>query len=122
MYIVSVFNPDGEQVISGSSDNTLKLWSVESGAEVRTFKGHSGPVYSVSFSPDGGQVLSASSDMTLKWWDTQTGQCLETIPLPWIPSEIKWFPKEAGKPGWFATANWNGTVSFFDSKRFRKKQ
>ncbi len=59
-------------------------------------------------------MLSVSFGMTLKWWDARTGQCLETIPLLWIPYEIKWFPKAADKPGCFATANWNGTVSLFD--------
>ncbi len=111
-------------MLSGSDDNTLKLSSVETGAEnfVRTFKGHSDSVYSVCFSRDGGQVLSCSYDMTLKYWDAQTGECLATIPLPWIPFEIKWFPKEANKPGCFATANWNGTVSLFDLSRFLKNK
>ena len=28
--------PDGRHIVSGSSDNTLKVWEVETGLEVRT--------------------------------------------------------------------------------------
>ena len=46
------FSPDGASIVSGSDDNTVKVWSVESGESV-TFEGHSEGVTSVSFSPDG---------------------------------------------------------------------
>jgi hypothetical protein len=47
----------------------------------------------------------------LKLWDAATGRCIKTIPLLWIPLDIKDMP---GKPGIFATANANGTVTLFD--------
>src|SRR6266511_5927444 len=52
------FSPDGRTVLSGSYDNTLKLWDVATGTEIRTFAGHSSSVHSVAFSPDGRTVLS----------------------------------------------------------------
>jgi WD40 repeat protein len=47
------FSPDGKYFATGSSDNTVKLWSVESQKEVITLQGHSWYVLSVAFSPDG---------------------------------------------------------------------
>ena len=44
------FSPDGRYILSGSSDNLIKLWDVETGKEVRTFKGHILWANSVSFS------------------------------------------------------------------------
>jgi WD40 repeat protein len=35
------FSPDGKYLASGSQDNTVKLWSVDSQKEVTTLQGHS---------------------------------------------------------------------------------
>ena len=64
------FSPDGRYALSGSIDDTLKLWDVALGAEIRTFTGHTSYVYSVAFSPDGRYAFSGSWDRTLKMWDT----------------------------------------------------
>jgi WD40 repeat protein/formylglycine-generating enzyme required for sulfatase activity len=73
------FNPDGRYVLSGSSDNTVKLLDTATGREIRTFAGHSEPINSVVFSPDGGQVLSGSRDDTAKLWDVATGREIRTF-------------------------------------------
>ena len=40
-YIFSVaFSPDGKTIASGSTDKTVKLWDVDTGAELKTFVGH----------------------------------------------------------------------------------
>jgi WD40 repeat protein len=74
-----VFSPDGRQILSGSSDGTVKLWDTATGHEIRTFSGHSDVVYSVAFNPDGRQILSGSSDGTVKLWDTATGRIIRTF-------------------------------------------
>ena len=73
------FSPDGKRLLSGGSDNTLKLWDAETGRDLRTLTGHSGWVKSVTFSPDGKRVLSGSSDKSLKLWDAETGAELRTF-------------------------------------------
>ncbi|RMF80262.1 MAG: hypothetical protein D6737_08520, partial [Chloroflexi bacterium] len=62
-----------------SRDNTLILWDVASGAEIRRFEGHSAAVVSVAFAPDGNTALSASGDNTLILWDVATGERLRTF-------------------------------------------
>ncbi len=73
------FSPDGSRIVSGSSDNSIKLWDAATGAELRTLTGHSDSVLSVSFSPDGSRIVSGSSDKTIKLWDAATGAELRTL-------------------------------------------
>ena len=70
---------NGRYALSGSWDNTLKLWDVNTGSEIRTFTGHSDRVLSVAFSPDGRYALSGSWDNTLKLWDVHTGRAIRTF-------------------------------------------
>ena len=74
-----VFSPDGCCALSGSSDNTLRVWEVSTGRCLRTFEGHTDWVLSVVFSPDGRCALSASGDKTVRLWELSTGRCLRTF-------------------------------------------
>ncbi len=73
------FSPDGRWLISGSIDETLRLWDVETGAEIRRFDGHTGGVTSLDFSADGRYIASGASDGTIKVWDVETGDLLRQI-------------------------------------------
>ena len=55
-------------MLTGSCDATAKLWDTAEGNCVRTFKGHTDRVCSVTFSPDGTHVLTGSLDGTAKLW------------------------------------------------------
>jgi len=61
------------------SDNTMRLWDLESGEHIRTFAGHSNTVTSVCFSPDGEQVISGSADATIRIWDKESGEMLREL-------------------------------------------
>jgi WD40 repeat protein len=61
--------PDGEHVISGSQDGTLKVWDLHSQEETFTLGGHRGSVNAVVVTPDGEYIISGSQDGTLKVWD-----------------------------------------------------
>ncbi len=73
------FHPQGKSFISGSRDNTIKLWDMDTGECLSTFRGHSSVVYSVAFNPDGKSFISGSGDETIKLWDMDTGECLATF-------------------------------------------
>ena len=57
----------------------MKLWNVESGELVHTFKGHSRWVYSVVFSLDDQFIASGGEDTTIKLWGVNTGSLIKTF-------------------------------------------
>ena len=65
------FSPDGEKVITGSSDNTARLWDARTGAALGESMRHKHIVEAVAFSPDGQKVITGSSDNTARLWDIQ---------------------------------------------------
>ena len=73
------FSPDGTMIASGSKDDTVKLWDMESGKCINTFEGHKSGVTSVAFSPDGTMIASGSKDDTVKLWDMESGKCINTF-------------------------------------------
>jgi F-box/WD-40 domain protein MET30 len=66
-----------EVIISGSLDNTLKVWSMDTGECLRTLFGHVEGVWSVAF--DKRRFVSGSSDSTIRIWDADSGQALHTL-------------------------------------------
>jgi eukaryotic-like serine/threonine-protein kinase len=73
------FSPVGQRIVTGSRDNSAKVWDSASGRELLTLKGHGSPVGSVAFSPDGQRIVTGSVDQTAKVWDSASGRELLTL-------------------------------------------
>ncbi|MEA5566455.1 serine/threonine-protein kinase [Anabaena sp. UHCC 0399] len=77
------FSPNG-RTFAGGSDNTIKLWSVETDwlqkikvKEIRTLSGSSSNT-SIAFSPDG-RTLASGGRRTIKLWSVKTGEEIITL-------------------------------------------
>ena len=70
LLIVGVVGCCAKQLPAGQpTKTTTSAENPHTRKAVFTLKGHTGPVYSVSFSPDGKRIASGSFDQTLKVWD-----------------------------------------------------
>jgi len=73
------FTPDAKYLITGSRDQTIKLFEMPQALEYRTFKGHTGWVRSLVVTPDGKVLISAGDDNTIRFWDLANGRSFRTI-------------------------------------------
>lgn len=69
-----VFSPDGQSLISGSADTTVRFWDTGTGREYGMLKAHQAApgfeALAVALSPDGKWLATASFDRTVKVWKT----------------------------------------------------
>lgn len=63
-------------MVSGSEDGSSRLYDSKSGAQLRSFKGHSSPIIDLRCVP--GKVLSAHQDGLVSVWDCR-GMREETV-------------------------------------------
>ncbi|MGH2920288.1 MAG: BTAD domain-containing putative transcriptional regulator [Solirubrobacteraceae bacterium] len=62
------FSPDGRHLASASSDETARIFNVETGKLEQTFVGHGDSVISVAYSADGRRIVTAGTDATVSVW------------------------------------------------------
>jgi len=75
--------PDGMILMSGSSDNTVRLWDTENGMLIRSMFGHMNEVLCLTAARFRPLIISGSGDRTIKVWNYRTKKslspCLMTL-------------------------------------------
>ena len=61
------FSPDGQKLVSGPMDNSIRLWRVLDGALLSTLS-YADAIVSVAFSPDGQTLASGSTNGSVQLW------------------------------------------------------
>ncbi|KAF9225553.1 U3 small nucleolar RNA-associated protein [Gyrodon lividus] len=73
------FGKTDRVLATGSSDKTVKLWSLEDFTCVKTFEGHTNSVLRVDFINYGTQLVSTGSDGLVKLWNVREEECMATL-------------------------------------------
>src|SRR5262249_40850647 len=75
----ATFTPDGQRVVTGSYDTTLRLWRLADGAPIAELKGHRDKIYKVAVNPIDGSIASGDVTGEIRLWDGHTGRYLRTL-------------------------------------------
>ncbi|KAK5626534.1 hypothetical protein RRF57_002249 [Xylaria bambusicola] len=68
-----------DTLVSGSYDNTVRVWRISTGETLHVLQGHTQKVYSVVLDVKRNRCISGSMDSFVKIWDLETGSCLHTL-------------------------------------------
>jgi WD40 repeat protein len=66
---------DGRSAVSGSLDQTVRVWDLDGGRCPAVLEGHKGWVTGVAVTGDGRTAVSGSLDQTVRVWDLALGRC-----------------------------------------------
>jgi WD40 repeat protein len=74
------FSSDGLRLVSAATDDTVRIWDVESGKEIRRFALQRNENHvCATFSPDGHLIASRCHDGSIKLWDAKTGEKIHDL-------------------------------------------
>ncbi|CAD6504585.1 BgTH12-00093 [Blumeria graminis f. sp. triticale] len=120
--LATQFSPaSSARMVSGSGDNTARIWDCDTGTPVHTLRGHTSWVLAVSWSPDDSRIATGSMDNTVRIWDSKTGTQLGS-PMKghskWVTS-LAWEPyhvQKQEKPR-LASASKDATVRIWSTNQ-----
>jgi WD40 repeat protein len=73
------FTPDNQTLISGSFDQSIKLWNMSDGKMLHDLQDHHKGVFALAVSADGQTLASGSWDETIKLWNISSGLLISNL-------------------------------------------
>ena len=90
------FSHDGQKIVTGNSDEMVRIWDSSTKQVLHTMEGHTDSVWAVEFSKDDKLVVSGSRDKDVRVWDAEKGELVCLL-------------KGHFDPVWFVAFNHDGT-------------
>lgn len=75
----AAFNPVHQQIVTGSRDGGLRLWSIASGMDLLATFQHPASILTAVWRPDGEEVLTGCEDGTIQIWPTSPEKVLSAV-------------------------------------------
>lgn len=112
--VLCQFNPSANSMLATASyDRTVKLWNIESGNNVMTFKEPGDNIYSLEWNHDGSQLAVTGKDKQLRLFDPR---------IPDEASSVQAFEgSKSSKVFWIPNLNWVGACGFSKTARRQMK-
>ncbi|MEM8638587.1 MAG: WD40 repeat domain-containing protein [Cyanobacteria bacterium P01_G01_bin.54] len=75
-------HPEGQWLISGTTQGTIQRWDITTGQRQQTWQAHDQGVKFLALSPDGSTLVTVGQDATIHLWEPKTGTKLHTLDNP----------------------------------------
>ncbi|MFM8178777.1 MAG: WD40 repeat domain-containing protein [Candidatus Kapaibacterium sp.] len=114
--VLGVFvNAANTRFATCSVDETIKIWSLPDGKELRTLSGHLGTVNNLSFSGNDKALASASTDQTVRIWDVESGRQLAVLRGHTAEVSSVYY-SQADTGAFIASSGFDRTVKLWDTR------
>jgi WD40 repeat protein len=70
---------DGQTLVSGSADETIRIWDLQNGAELRKIDAHDSYVNALATTIDEQILMSAGADRKIKFWSIDDGTLIKQL-------------------------------------------
>ncbi len=116
----AAFAHDGKVLVTASYKGDVRLWSLETGQELRRLRGEEG-TGRFAFSPDGRWLAAESGDrekLELRLWNVTTGEELRSLRSPQVQvTDLRFSPDSRT----LATAGSDHTIRFWETATGRQR-
>jgi len=86
------FSPNGDRIVSGSFDRTVRVWDATTGSIAHIYHSSSSHVQTVAWLSRGAQIAASGDDGKVYVWDTNTGKVIDTYGNFGAVHSIAWSP------------------------------
>ncbi|ETO34561.1 NACHT and WD40 domain protein [Reticulomyxa filosa] len=118
---IGVIGGNGYTICSGSFDNTIRIWDIETAKQLNVFEGHVSYVNSVKYGSNElmNTILSGSYDKSVRLWDIRSGQQIQVFnehtdvvwSVEYSPLVIK---NNRSNSNAICSGSWDNTIRFWD--------
>ncbi len=84
-----IISPNDKYLASGTFDNEVYLWDLESGLLMHRLTGHNNVILDLQFNFDSTVLLSESGEQNIRLWGVQTGELLFSLQEEQIDEQIQ---------------------------------
>jgi WD40 repeat protein/tRNA A-37 threonylcarbamoyl transferase component Bud32 len=71
---------DGQTLVTGSADETIRLWDLQTGAELQKLAAHDSSINALVTTLDEQILISAGADRVIKFWFLDDGSLIQQLP------------------------------------------
>jgi serine/threonine protein kinase len=103
---------DGQTLVTSSADETIRLWNLQTGAEIQRWSGHDSSVNALTRTTDQNTLITAGADRRINFWTLPEGEPIDQIEEAHGSSINALAVSNNGQ--WLASGDSSGVIKLWD--------